>query len=103
MTEQTQGMPAADSSQPELSAALDVELVNGAVFVALKIDVAGAEASTVRIGVSPALARYLASRLLGAAAVADPDGHQKILDQISDEFGLSIALGQMRVPPGAVQ
>lgn len=61
---------------------LDVELIDGEMFLMIR----GSnkqQSNEARVPLSAAFARYLSSRLLGAAAVVDPAGHQAVLDGIT--------------------
>lgn len=62
---------------------MEVELVNRVMYLVIT----GTDATDhqeARVPLTAAFARYLSSRLLGAAAVVDPAGHRAILDGIAD-------------------
>jgi len=79
---------------------LAVERAGDVVHLVLR-GTLGAEQATVPVPLTPAAARALASQLLGAAAAADPAGHEQILQAIADEFTRA-ALDQA-LAPGAVK
>jgi hypothetical protein len=51
-------------------------------------DAHAGEQAALRVPLTPAAARATASFLLGAAAAADPVGHQAILDDIAHEVSM---------------
>lgn len=59
-----------------------VELADSIIYLVVRGSLAGEDA-LMPVPVTPKAARALASRLLGAAAAADPAGHQAILDGIA--------------------
>jgi hypothetical protein len=60
----------------------------------------GSDLDPYRVPLDAAAARKLASYLLGAAAKVDLVGHERMLGQITEMFGLHIDL--LSIPPGAM-
>jgi hypothetical protein len=80
-------MPDDDAAAPHTDAmqlGLGVELIEGVVHLTIR-GTLGPDDTVARVPISPALARFLASQLLGAAKVADPDGHAEIVEAIGRE------------------
>jgi hypothetical protein len=87
-------------SELKLRFRVGVEVSDGAVVLRLTPNVDGVDQESFGVPFDAAAARSVSSHMLGAAAKVDPIGHDLVLAQIREMFGLQVEL--LSMPAGSM-